>query len=607
MSAGTIALVGWLALISLVVVLLAAALIALAGVQPAGDQKIGFIEGFWDALLHALDSGTIAGDAGWGFRLLMLAVTLVGVSIVAVLIGAITTGLQTRLEQLRKGRSIVLEDDHTIILNWSESIFEILSQLAIANESRRRPRIVIMADRDKLEMEAEIAAKAPRLKNTKVICRTGDPTDLLDLAIVNLASCRSIIILSLDNPHADASVIKTILALISDPERRDRPYRIAAEIREPENAEVARVVGGSEVQLVLANELIARIVVQSTRHPGLSGVYSELLDFEGCEIYPARQPEFEGRNFGDALLCYNRCTLIGFIDPDRGALLNPAVGTIIGKGAKLLLIAEDDDAIEFTGSPTLPPQQKLPAGPPADHPPERTLLFGWNRLAPTIVRELSRSTRPGSLLTIAARSTDPIADAVSALNLEPTLDVQLKRVDSTRRAEVEALDPLSYDHVLVLGDRDELDVQAADTRTLVTLLHLRAIRDAAQKRMNIVSEVIDVRNVALAERARVDDFVVSSRLVSLMLAQASENDQFEAIFEELLDPEGSEIYLRTAASYVALGEGSNFYNVTRAAACRGEVAIGHHLPERGGIIVNPTKSECIAYTERDRIIVLARE
>src|SRR5262249_22268313 len=158
----TIALIGWLALVSFIVVALAALLIGVAGIQPAG-QSMGFVEGFWDALLHALDSGTIANDVGWGFRLVMLVVTLTGVSIVAVLIGAITTGLQTKLDQLRKGRSLVLERDHTIIFNWSESIFEILSQLSIANESRVRPRIVIMADRDKVAMEAEIAAKAPDL------------------------------------------------------------------------------------------------------------------------------------------------------------------------------------------------------------------------------------------------------------------------------------------------------------------------------------------------------------------------------------------------------------------------------------------------------------
>src|SRR3569833_3153960 len=74
----------------------------------------------------------------------------------------------------------VIAKDHTIILNWSPSIFDIISELTIANQSRRRPRIVIMADRDKVEMEDEIAQKVPNLKHTRLICRSGDPTDLSD-------------------------------------------------------------------------------------------------------------------------------------------------------------------------------------------------------------------------------------------------------------------------------------------------------------------------------------------------------------------------------------------------------------------------------------------
>ena len=76
---------------------------------------------------------------------------------------------------------------------------------------------------------------------------------------------------------------------------------IAAEIRDVANAEIARVVGGGEVQLVLADDLIARIMVQSTRQPGLSGVYTELLDFDGCEIYAAEQPALTGKTFGEAV------------------------------------------------------------------------------------------------------------------------------------------------------------------------------------------------------------------------------------------------------------------------------------------------------------------
>ena len=76
----------------------------------------------------------------------------------------------------------------------------------------------------------------------------------------------------------------------------------------------------------------------------------------------------------------------------------------------------------------------------------------------------------------------------------------------------------------MLGYSDHMDAQATDTRTLVTLLHLRKIAEAAGAHINVVSEMIDVRNRELAEVTRADDFVVSNKLVSLMLAQASENE-----------------------------------------------------------------------------------
>ena len=124
----------------------------------------------------------MGGDTGWGFRVVMLVVTLGGIFVVSALIGVLSAGIDSKLDELRKGRSRVLESDHTIILNWSPSIFDIISELVVANASRKRPRIVIMANKDKVEMEDEIAAKVPTLRNTRVICRSGDPTDLYDLA-----------------------------------------------------------------------------------------------------------------------------------------------------------------------------------------------------------------------------------------------------------------------------------------------------------------------------------------------------------------------------------------------------------------------------------------
>lgn len=295
--------------------------------------------------------------------------------------------------------------------------------------------------------------------------------------------------------------------------------------------------------------------------------------------------------------------------------LNPPMDTVIEEGMKVILIAEDDDRIEVKARGQAPQAVAPPAPPVRRQPPERTLMLGWNRRAPMIALELSRYVAPGSLLTIAADTPELEQEVADIERDGDNLAVEWRRVDTGRHSEIEALDPAGYDHVLVLGYSDHLPPQPADTRTLVTLLHLRRIAEQAGRSINVVSEMIDVRNRELAEVARIDDFVVSNKLVSLMLAQASENEYLEAIFKDLLDEEGSEIHLRPAADYVELGSPVFFYDIAETARRRDEVAIGHHRPaaagndsrRMNGIVVNPDKSEAVAYKSDDRIIVLARD
>ncbi|OYW98660.1 MAG: hypothetical protein B7Z15_21875, partial [Rhizobiales bacterium 32-66-8] len=361
-----------------------------------------------------------------------------------------------------------------------------------------------MANRDKVEMEDEIAAKVAELGNTRIICRSGDPTDLYDLALVSPQQARSIIVLSPESDsagadQADSQVIKTILALVNDPRRRAAPYRIAAEIRDAKNAEVARVVGGAEAQLVLADDLIARIVVHSSRQAGLSAVYSELLDFDGCEIYTLEQPGLTGNTFGDALMAYESSTLIGLVTAEGQVSLNPPMESIIGAGARAVLIAEDDAAIAIVTEGISVDAAAMRSARRQPPQAERVLLLGWNRRAPIIAYELSRFVAPGSLLTIAADTPD-LDETVAGLAIaSDNLAVEYGRIDTTSRSALEALDIPAYDHVLVLGYSDILAPQPTDTSTLVTLLHLRKIADAAGIHINVVSEMVDVRNRELAE------------------------------------------------------------------------------------------------------------
>jgi voltage-gated potassium channel Kch len=615
MAAGPIAVIGWLAVLSLVLVAFAGLVLTITHFAQDDGKPLGFIEAFWESLMRTLDSGTMGGDTGWGFRLVMLFVTLTGIFVVSTLIGVISSGVDSKLDELRKGRSRVLESDHSIILNWSPSVFDIVSELVVANQSRRRARIVIMANKDKVEMEDAIADKVPDLKNTKVICRSGDPTDLYDLAIVSPQTSRSVIVLSPEGDDADSQVIKTILALVNDPRRREAKYQIAAEIREQPNTELARVVGGSEVQLVLADDLISKIVVHSSRQSGLSAVYAELLDFDGCEIYTAEQPQLTGKTFADATMAYEACTLIGVCHADGSVKLNPPADTTFEPGMRAIIIAEDDSSIKLSGTtPAIDASAILPHAPQAKTP-ERSLILGWNRRGGAIAFELSRYVAPGSLLTIVAQ-TPTFEEEMAALQLSGTnLTVEHRIADTSHRPNLDALDIGSYKHVMVLGYTDNMPAQSADTHTLVTLLHLRKIAEAAGKHFTVVSEMADVRNRELAEITRADDFVVSNKLVSLMLAQASENEYLAAIFDDLLDEEGSEIYMRHVADYVDISRPVSFHTIAEAARRRGEVAIGHRRRREGGaddrnmggVVVNPVRSEALDYISADRIIVLAED
>ncbi len=615
LARGPIAIIAWLALVSAVIVALAALTLALFRIdQTPGDPSstLGLIEGAWQSAMHAIDAGNLAGDQGWPLRLLMLVVTIGGIFIVSILIGTITSGLESRLDELRKGRSRVIERDHTLILGWSSKVYSIIGELLIANRNQRAPRIVILAGRDKVDMEDDIRAKFPDLGNTRVICRSGDPLDLDDLAVVDPHGAKAIVILAPEIENPDIYVIKSVLAITNNPARREGRYHIVAEIRDARNEEAAALVGGDEALFVRGEDLIARLTAQTCRQSGLSVVYTELLDFDGAEIYLREEPSLVGKRYRDALVAYEQSAVMGLLRADGSALINPPMDLVIDSGDQLIAISEDDDTMALSSGNAPAPnlahivETRVPAA-----APERTLLLGGTDKAEAIILELENYVAPGSEVLVVT-SDDAAHGALSALT--PQLQrqrLELRVGDITRRATLDALDVGAFDHVILLSDT-RLPMQEADAQTLITLLHLRNIANATGRRINIVSEMMDLRNRALAQVARADDFIVSDKLISLMLSQLAENRHLHVIFKELFGSEGSEIYLRPAAAYVAVDADVDFHTIIEAAARRGETAIGYRdatlaeAADQGyGVRVNPRKSVTRRYAVGDQLIVLA--
>ncbi|MDQ4127157.1 MAG: NAD-binding protein [Actinomycetota bacterium] len=606
-SRGTVALIAWLFVLLVALVFASSLVVYATGI---GGERLGFLEILWLSLMRTIDPGGVGGDRGsWPFLLSMLAVTTGGILVFSTLIGIIFTGIDNKLDELRKGRSFVVEKGHTVVYGWSPEVFSVVSELAAANESRRSACVAVLAEKDKVEMEDEIRDRVGKTKNTRVVCRTGDPIDIDDLELVNPHEARAIIILPPEGEDADSRVIKTVLALTNNPNRREEAYHIVSRMREPENLGVARMVGGAEVELVPVDDLIARITAQTCRQSGLSVVYNDLLDFGGDEIYFAREPSLVGKTFGEALAAYESCSVIGLRTGEGRIRLNPSAETEVTSEDALILIAEDDSAIAL--SENIDPE--IDAGAirkpqPPNERPERTLILGWNDRAPTMLAQLDRYVPPGSEVTVVA----PEGAGLTTWFDEPAHQtVSFHTGNTTDRRTLDALGVPSYDHVIVLSYPDGSGGDA-DSKTLVSLLHLREIAEQSDQSFSIVSEMLDDRNRELAEIARADDFIVSDRLVSLMMCQVSENKEYAAVFEELIDPEGSELYLKPADEYVEPGVPLSFYTVLEAARRRGEVAVGYRVKTEAGdprksygVHLNPVKSRRITLAEDDRVIVLA--
>lgn len=613
MSKGPIALIGLLAALSTLVIVIMALFVTVTGITPEGGTQLSFPEAVWQSLMRTLDSGTMGGDVGWSFRIAMLLVTFGGIFVISTLIGVLTTGIEGKMDDLRKGRSRVVEQNHTVILGWSQQIFVVISELIAANANQAKFCIVVMGDKDKVEMEEEIRDIVGPTGRTRIVCRRGSPMSLGDLELVSPQTARAIIVLAPEGNNPDSSVIKTMLALTNNPQRRTEPYHIIAEIRDAKNMEAARMVGRDEVELVLVGGLISRIIAQTCRQSGLSIVYTELLDFDGDEIYFHAEPTLVGKTFGEVLLAYEHSAVIGLHRSGSAPQLNPPMDTRMAATDRLIVIAEDDDKIRLPANQqAMVDLQAIQLREPARPTPERTLILGWNWRAPAIINELDSYVAAGSVITVVADdATAQEAIAEHCANLH-SQTVTFHEGDTTDRGMLNSLHIETYQHVILLCYSDTLEVQQADAHTLITLLHLRDIASHSEQRFSVVSEMIDTRNRALAEVTKADDFVVSDKLISLILAQVSENKALNAVFADLFDPDGSEVYLKLAADYVRLDEPINFYTVVEAARQRNQVALGYRLATQiddttkaHGVVVNPDKSAMITFSAWDRIVVLS--
>ncbi|MFF0218559.1 CASTOR/POLLUX-related putative ion channel [Streptomyces vinaceus] len=616
---GTPVLIGWLTLVCLAVVVPVSMALVWA------DRRVprtwsGQLVAVWVSVGQTLKIGGAVGSPL--YVLLSVLLALVALLFVSTLVGLITNGLNDRVLDLRRGRSTVLEERHTVLLGWSEQVFPIVSELVVANSNRRRAVVAVLGPKDKAEMEDEIALAVGRLGRTRLICRSGVTTDPAVVALARPERARAVLVLTHGGRDGDAHVVKTLLALEAAVRGRGRQHpEVVAAVRDGRHHRAAQLAAGPRGRVLNIEGVTARLVAQTSREPGLSLVHQELLDFDGDEFYTVREPALTGRPFGRLLLAYATSSVVGIVPAGGGVELNPAQDRVLRADDRILLVTEDDDTAVLADGP-LPVDEEAITEPGTSAPAaERYLVLGWNRRAPLIIDQLEPCVPEGTELVVMAAGEEALRDAGRcARSRAGRMRITVHDGDITDPRDLDALDVPSFDRAVVLGydDGDGADRAApgaltGDDRTLVTLLHLRALEEASGRELAVVTEMADDRNRLLAPAREGGDFVVGGRLISLLMTQIAENRHLADVFDALFSAEGDSLHLKPAPHYVLPGREVTFATVVESGRRQGHCVLGYRLHGEAregpayGVRINPDKRVRVRFGPQDSVIVLTRE
>lgn len=597
MAKGTIALVIMLFLITAVVVLITGIISALL----VSGNSVG--SSIWMSLMHAIDTGNLAGDDVnniW-YVLVMSIVTICGIFVTSILIGIISTGFEQKLNELRKGTSKVLESSHTVIIGFNESIYTILTELIEAGSNKKRNCIIVLGEEEKELMEELIKGHIEDFKSTRIICKSGKLTESYLLERASLESARSVII----NQNDDFAVIKIILASVNYLKSKDAFYNndmhITSMIYNRENLEAAKIAGEGKAEILFFKDAISRIIAHTCREPGLSIVLTDFFDFGGDEFYFEEFPQLTGKKFGDILNLFEKSVVVGISSKGK-VMLNPPMNTVVEAGDKIIHLAEDDDFSK--PSSEIVTADISAAATEKYHENEKTdlLILGHNHFLEDIINEIDNYAKKDSVITIAGNETEKIITAEKFKNIK----VEIIETNIYSRSNLEEIINSETKDILLLSDLT-CDNDEADSKTLLLLIHLRDIANKSGRTFNITSEMCTVSNQKLAKVTNVNDFVVGSTITNLIIAQVSENRELADLFEDLLDEEGSELYMKKAISYVKEDVQTDFYALTQIAKNRGEIVIGYKKSIDGEILIvtNPEKLKKVSFSADDYLIVIA--
>ncbi len=589
--ANTLGLVRVLLISSLVLAIMVAALSILFHFSEQ-DELLSVI---WDSIATVINAWMpYSEDGSPGYIALMSVIAILGLLFTSVLIGFITSAIEERIIELKKGNSLVLECSHIVVLGFYPGEYTLLNQLILAAEGK--PDCVVLAgDLDRDEMEQYLKENLDAPKNFRIICRTADITDPASIEKCAIENCRTVII----SPAEDTLVIKAALAVSALMlEKKLSGIRVNAIISREQYRFPQSLAETHNISTLQTDRVLAKMIAHSCTQTGLSETFREIFNFEGSEFYLTEFPGMAGLSFEELMLRVDHAVPSG-VFRDGKMRLNPPGDYLIQEGDCILVFAENSDSARFGE------KQEIPAlsGEGSislrnDIDATDTVIIGGKTNLPLVLQELPENVTHVYLVDQYLNEAErERLDTIAA-----DRDLLMHFVDKDLNSEDALLELARLaEHIVILSDHEK-DDEDADMEVIFLLLNFRELRTRYGLKFNITVEMQKEHNQKLVGGGDHTDFLVASSMASLILAQMGESPELMDVFREILSNKGAELYLKNAAVSGLTGT-YGVRELRRIVLQQGYILLGY-VDEEKNSIFNLSLEETITLRPDEDLIVL---
>ncbi|MBR7077504.1 MAG: hypothetical protein IKI41_02035 [Clostridia bacterium] len=601
MANGSLGLIRLLLIVTVIIIVVISVIILVCGFSEDGDA--GGV--FWETMSTVINAWMPSfEDGSIGYIILMAVAAIAGLLVTSVLIGIFSTAIEEKITGLKNGNSAIIEEDHIVVLGYSEGEFTLIKQLVDASADDKRC-IVVAGDAERSEMEAAIRDNVDVPKNVRLVCRNIDIYDPASVKKCCVEHAQAVIV----NPRNDIETVKALLAVASVLEESGSFVHVYAVVSRASFLLPDAYKKERGITQLLANRILSKVIAHSCTQPGLSQTLMEFLDYDGCNLCEIRVPEAEGLTFGEVTGRLEGGVPVGVIKSEgKKCVLNPAADFEVGVNDSLLVFTEFPDSVRLTERTDVPVKVCAEQGGEGTET-ESVLILGVNEEIATILEELPYNTRKIRIAGADDEAREEILKTCGKLREKGRRNYAVEFVRDTVPRHLESLAAIIEDsaHVVLLNDHEK-EEDEADTENILRILNLRTVRDSMGLRFSITAELRRELSQRLVDSGDMTDFVVASNMVSLFLSQLADRPGLESVFRELISDEGNEIFLKKA-SELRLEKDLTVREARIAALEQGYVLLGI-MDDENGVTVpvfNPPLDSALSLDDGDRLIVIGVE